>query len=234
MKARATKHAKQTTKHTSEKTLSAADFLPASHSLKALRAAAADCQGCQLYRRATQTVFGEGRASASLILIGETPGDQEDLTGHPFVGAAGRLLNEALAEAGIDRKTTYVTNAVKHFKWTPRGKRRLHAKPTSREIAACRPWLDAELNAVSARLIVCLGATAAQALLGKNFRVIRQRGEILPGPNETSILATYHPSAILRAPDDQRTQMRAEFVSDLQKAAAWLAKHSSQSAKQRR
>ena len=211
------------TSRSEQRGTSAADFLPASHSLTALRKAAAACEGCDLYRRATQTVFGEGPAKSQLMLIGETPGDLEDLAGHPFVGAAGRLLNEALAEVGIDRKTIYVTNAVKHFKWIARGKRRLHAKPTSREIAACRPWLDAELAAVQAKLVVCLGATAAQALLGKAFRVTRQRGEFVAGPDNRTILATYHPSAILRAPDDRRDEMRVEFLHDLKLAAEWLS-----------
>jgi len=156
----------------------AVDFLPAGRSLAALKRAAAVCEGCALYRRATQTVFGEGRGSASLMLIGEQPGDAEDLAGRPFVGPAGRLLDELLAAAGIRRQDVYVTNAVKHFKWTERGKRRLHAKPSSREIAACRPWLDAELKQVGPQLIVCLGATAAQQLLGASFRVTRDRGKL--------------------------------------------------------
>jgi uracil-DNA glycosylase family protein len=203
---------------------SAADFLPSQRSILALRKAAVHCEGCDLFRRGTQTVFGEGPPKARLMLIGETPGDQEDLAGHPFVGAAGRLLDETLAAVGIDRKRTYVTNAVKHFKWTPRGKRRLHGKPSSREIGACRPWLDAELEAISPQIIVCLGATAAQALLGKTFRVTRQRGELITDATGHNILATFHPSAILRAPEASRKVMREQFVSDLRIAAQWLAK----------
>jgi uracil-DNA glycosylase len=161
-----------------------------------------------------------------LILIGETPGDQEDAAGRPFVGSAGQLLDESLSEAGIAREQCYVTNAVKHFKWTPRGKKRLHAKPGSREITACRPWLEAELAIVRAPLIICLGATAAQALLGRDFRVTRQGGQILPGPGDRMVLATFHPSAILRAPrPDDRRRMRAEFVSHLQTAKDWPGEH---------
>jgi DNA polymerase len=213
------------TKARSTKPPGAGDFVPATHRISRLRVAAATCQGCDLFRRATQTVFGEGPPAARLMLVGETPGDQEDLAGHPFVGAAGRLLDELLAEAGIDRKKTYVTNAVKHFKWEPRGKRRLHAKPSSREIAACRPWLDAEIDSIEPALIVCLGATAAQALLGRQFRITRQRGKILPGDGGSAILATYHPAAVLRAPGDAaRHAMRGEMLSDLRKVADWLAK----------
>ena len=157
-------------------------FVPESRDLEELRAAAAECQGCELYKQATQTVFGEGPRDSRLMFVGETAGDQEDLAGRPFVGAAGQLLNDALAEVGIDRTTTYVTNVVKHFKWTPRGKRRLHAKPSSREIAACFPWLEGEIESVRPELIVCLGATAAQGLLGRDFRITRQRGEILESP----------------------------------------------------
>ncbi len=194
-----------------------------------LRAAAADCQGCDLYRHATQTVFGEGPARASaLMLVGETPGDQEDRAGHPFIGPAGAFLDAALAEAGIDRGACYVTNAVKHFKWTPRGKKRLHSKPSSREILACRPWLEAEIDVVAPRLIVCLGATAAQALLGRDFRITRSRGQILPSGNAAIVLATYHPSAVLRTPsEDDRHRMRDELVSDLQIARKWLASNGS-------
>jgi uracil-DNA glycosylase len=202
---------------------SAHEFVPDTRSLAKLRAAAEYCQGCELFRRATQMVFGEGPAHARLMLIGETPGDQEDRDGRPFVGAAGRLLDQSLAEAGIDRTTVYVTNAVKHFKWTPRGKKRLHAKPNSREVSACHPWLEAELAAVAPELIVCLGATAAQSLLGKSFRITRQRGEILSGFGPAPILATYHPSAELRTPEEERRrQMREEFTDDLRIAARWL------------
>ncbi len=160
------------------------------------------------------------------MLVGETPGDQEDLAGRPFVGAAGRLLDESLEAAGIDRQAVYVTNAVKHFKWTPRGKRRLHAKPSARETAACRPWLEAEIETIEPDLIVCLGATAAQALLGRTFRVTRERGRVLPR-EAWHVLATYHPSAILRAPDDAtRRAMRKQFVADLHVARVWLSKSS--------
>jgi uracil-DNA glycosylase len=210
----------QSTQHAS-----AASFVPETRSIGRLRAAAASCEGCDLFRRATQTVFGEGPRNARLMLVGETPGDQEDLAGHPFVGAAGRLLDELLSEAGIERQKTYVTNAVKHFKWEPRGKRRLHAKPSSREIAACHPWLEAEMASVEPELIVCLGATAAQTLLGRDFRITQQRGKILPGDGAAQILATYHPSAVLRAPDEEsRRSLRGEMLRDLKKAAAWLAK----------
>ncbi|HTU26358.1 MAG TPA: UdgX family uracil-DNA binding protein [Pirellulales bacterium] len=213
---------------TTAKGRSAAEFVPETHSLSKLRAAAAACEGCELFRRATQTVFGEGPAHASLMLVGETPGDQEDLSGHPFVGAAGRLLDELLAAAGIDRAETYVTNVVKHFKWEPRGKRRLHAKPSSREIAACRPWLDAELATVEPALIVCLGATAARALLGSGFRVTRERGKVLESERGEKILATYHPSAVLRTPDEARRHaMRDEMLADLHVAAEWLGKRGS-------
>jgi uracil-DNA glycosylase family protein len=200
-------------------------FVPETRSLTQLRTAAEGCQGCELFRNATQTVFGEGPAHARLMFVGETAGDQEDLAGRPFVGAAGRLLDEALAEVGIERETTYVTNIVKHFKWTPSGKRRLHSKPSSREIAACFPWLEAEIASVQPELIVCLGATAAQGLLGRDFRITRQRGQIMQSSWAEHVLATYHPAAILRAPgDDGRRAMRGEFISDLQLAADWMAK----------
>jgi DNA polymerase len=169
--------------------------------------------------RATQTVFGEGAVPAELMLIGEAPGDKEDEAGHPFVGPAGKLLDEALESAGIDRQHVYVTNAVKHFKWEVSGKRRLHAKPSSREIAACLPWLEAEIAVVSPKLIVCLGATAAQSLLGRTFRITRQRGEILTLPNDQSVISTWHPSSILRSPDaESRRKMRDELIRDLKAA----------------
>lgn len=209
----------QTSDVASEPT-SAADFLPDRLTLPQLRAAAANCQGCPLYRNATQTVFGDGRKTARLMLVGEQPGDQEDLEGKPFVGPAGALLHDALAEARIDEEDVYVTNAVKHFKWEPRGKRRLHAKPNSREITACRPWLEAEIEVVHPQVIVCLGATAAQSLLGREFRLTKSRGEIRLFQNETPTLATYHPSAVLRSPDrDARHQMRHLLVADLAMAA---------------
>ncbi|HEY4308434.1 MAG TPA: UdgX family uracil-DNA binding protein [Pirellulales bacterium] len=205
---------------------SAARFVPQTNSLAKLQAAAADCQGCDLYRRATQTVFGQGRAKAPLILIGETPGDAEDRAGRPFLGPAGRLLDEALADAGIDRADCYVTNAVKHFKWTPRGKKRLHSKPSSREILACRPWLEAELAILAPQLIVCLGATASQALLGRAFRITKSRGEVATSDSSGWVLATYHPSAVLRAPRPaDRHRMRSELVDDLKTACRWLATH---------
>src|SRR6266550_5058605 len=159
---------------------SAAEFFPSRKSLKAFRDAAADCKACDLWKRGTQTVFGEGPRRSEVLFVGEQPGNEEDLTGKPFVGPAGRLLDEALAAAGIDRSRVYVTNVVKHFKWEPRGKRRIHKKPNAREIAACRPWLDAEIELVKPRAIVCLGATAAQALLGRQFKVTKQRGQMIP------------------------------------------------------
>ncbi|HWB10357.1 MAG TPA: UdgX family uracil-DNA binding protein [Pirellulales bacterium] len=203
--------------------VSAADFLPERKTLASLRQAACDCRGCELYRHATQTVFGEGSPHARLILIGEQPGDREDIEGHPFVGPAGRLLDELLVAAGIDRDQVYVTNAVKHFKWTLRGKRRLHKKPGSREIAACRPWLSSEIEVIRPQGLICLGATAAQALLGPTFRITRRRGEIMKSDQANWIMATYHPSAVLRAPDEEsRRQMREELVGDLKSAAAAL------------
>lgn len=205
-----------------EKT-SARDFLPARMSLAALREKAPSCEGCELYERATQTVFGEGPPDASTMLVGEVPGDREDKAGKPFVGPAGRLLDEALEEAGINRAGVYVTNAVKHFSWEERGKRRLHKKPLWRHVQACRPWLEAEIAVVSPRLIVCLGATAAQALLGADFRITKSRGELLENPWSPLLMATYHPSAILRAPDKEDGQrMRGDFVADLRRAAAAL------------
>jgi uracil-DNA glycosylase len=203
----------------------AIDFVPHSRSISKLRAAAMTCEGCDLYRRATQIVFGEGVSHARLILVGEQPGDQEDRAGHPFVGVAGRFLDEALEAAGIDRSTTYVTNMVKHFKWIPRGTRRLHAKPSARGVTACRPWLEAEIAAIDPELMVFLGATAAQGLLGRAFRITRQRGELIAGKLAPWILATYHPAAILRAPEEaDRKRMRREFINDLQVAARHLAK----------
>jgi DNA polymerase len=202
---------------------SAAVFVPEQPSLPRLREAAAGCRACPLWETGTQTVFGEGSAGAAVMLVGEQPGDQEDRQGRPFVGPAGRLLDEALVEAGIDRGATYVTNAVKHFKWEPRGKRRIHAKPAWSELTACRPWLEAELAVVKPRVLVCLGATAAQSLLGKQFRVTKQRGEWIDSDLAELVTATIHPSAILRQRDaDARHAEMARFVDDLRKVAAVL------------
>jgi uracil-DNA glycosylase len=203
------------------------DLLPERPTLSAVREVAARCKACDLYKRGTQTVFGEGPPKADVMLVGEQPGDAEDLAGHPFVGPAGRLLDSALEEAGIDRTRVYVTNVVKHFKWEPRGKRRIHAKPNAAEISACRPWLETEIALVKPRVLVCLGATAAQALLGKSFRVSRQRGELVPSSLAPVVTATVHPSSILRAPDDaaRREEMR-RFVQDLRKIARATAKAS--------
>jgi DNA polymerase len=199
----------------------AAVLVPERATLARLRQAAACCRACHLWEHATQTVFGEGEPGAKLMLVGEQPGDTEDKKGRPFVGPAGRLLDQALAEIGLDRREVYVTNVVKHFKWKPRGARRIHEKPTAREIAACRPWLDAEIAVVRPEVIVCLGATAAQTLIGRSFRVTASRGELLPSPLARFVIATIHPSSLLRAPDEE--QRRAgihRFVADLAKAAA--------------
>lgn len=199
--------------------------IPPNTSIAILQKAAKTCKACDLWRNATQTVFGEGPRSATVILIGEQPGDMEDRAGHPFVGPAGRILDDALQQTGIDRSQVYVTNVVKHFKWEPaeRGKRRIHKKPRNDEIQACRPWLDAELQAVHPKVVVCLGASAAQSLLGRNFRVSKQRGELVPSNLAPHVLATVHPSSILRAPDDEarHAQMRA-FVDDMKKVAALI------------
>ncbi|HTF37021.1 MAG TPA: UdgX family uracil-DNA binding protein [Blastocatellia bacterium] len=195
---------------------SAESLIPEKPTLAGLQEAAANCKACDLWENATQTVFGEGKRRAKVLFIGEQPGNDEDLQGRPFVGPAGRLLDQALEETGIDRRQTYVTNVVKHFKWEPRGKRRIHKKPNSTEIQACRPWLEAEIAAVKPRVIVCLGATAAQTLLGKEFRVSRQRGQPIPSPLAHIVIATVHPSSILRAPDEQsrRSEMQ-HFIDDL-------------------
>jgi len=205
----------------------AAERIPDRPTLDKLRAAAKDCQACDLWRLGTQTVFGEGRPRANLMLVGEQPGDAEDLAGHPFVGPAGKLLNRALQDAGIDRADVYVTNVVKHFKWEPRGKRRIHKKPNAREIAACRPWLDIEIALVKPRAIVCLGATAAQSLLGRQFRVTADRGAFVTSPLAPLVMATVHPSSILRAPDDEtRRDELKRFTADLRKVArALTSKH---------
>ena len=200
--------------------MTAERFLPEKLNLRSLTRAAADCEGCDLYKRATQTVFGEGPAGAPLVLIGEAPGDREDILGHPFVGPAGRLLDDALEEAGIHRKQVYVTNAVKHFKWEPRGKRRLHKKPSARELKACRPWLDAELEVIQPDVVVCLGATAAQQLFGRDFRITKQHGQWRAVESCESCMATWHPSAVLRVPQESaRHKMREELVADLTIAA---------------
>jgi uracil-DNA glycosylase len=199
---------------------SAAVHLPDRPSLPALREAVQTCRGCALYRNATQAVFGEGARAADVMLVGEQPGDSEDREGRPFVGPAGRLLDRALEEVGIDRAATYVTNVVKHFKWQGRGKRRIHQKPNWTEMTACRPWLDAELAVVQPRVLVCLGATAAQALLGRQFRVTRSRGELVDSPLAELVTATVHPSSILRA-EDRETEYAA-FVADLKQVAKHL------------
>src|SRR5215210_5743364 len=179
------------------------DLLPERPALPKVREIAAGCKACDLYKRGTQTVFGEGPPRAEIMLVGEQPGDAEDLAGHPFVGPAGRLLDRALEEAGIDRRIVYVTNVVNNFKWEPRGKRRIHAKPNAAEVSACRPWLETEIALVKPEVLVCLGATAAQALLGKTFKVSRQRGEPVQSTLAPIVTATVHPSSILRAPDDE-------------------------------
>ena len=198
----------------------AAPLIPDRPTLKKLREAAAGCKACPLWENATQTVFGEGSPDAEVVLVGEQPGDQEDLAGRPFVGPAGRLLDQGLEEAGIERKLAYVTNVVKHFKWQPRGKRRIHQKPNAAEIAACRPWLDAELALLKPKVLVCLGATAAQALLGRQFRVSKDRGVPVESDLAPVVMATVHPSSILRS--DDREQEMAMFVEDLRRVAEAL------------
>jgi uracil-DNA glycosylase len=201
----------------------AAPLVPDRPSLPSLREAAAGCKACPLWEGATQTVFGEGARTAEIVFVGEQPGDVEDREGRPFVGPAGRVFDDALADAGIDRKLAYVTNAVKHFKWQARGKRRIHQKPNAAELAACRPWLDAELAVVEPRVLVLLGATAAQALLGRGFRVTRERGVPVDSELAPNVLATVHPSSILRAPDETvRREAYAAFVADLRVVAKLL------------
>ena len=191
--------------------------------LPALREAAAGCRACDLYKTGTQTVFGEGAEHARVMFVGEQPGDREDREGKPFVGPAGRVLDEALEEAGIDRRHVYITNAVKHFKWKQQGKRRLHQRPNAAEITACRPWLDAEIAVVKPHLLVPLGATAAQALLGRDFRVSVQRGQLIERPGQPPMMATVHPSSILRAPDDETREIETRaFVQDLRRVAQHL------------
>ena len=196
----------------------AASLIPPRPTLSKLREAAAGCTACDLYKTGTQTVFGEGQPSSLIMLIGEQPGDKEDLAGRPFVGPAGALLDKSLQEAGIDRSKVYVTNVVKHFKWEPRGKRRIHKKPNAVEITACRPWLQAELSVIKPRAIICLGSTAAQAIIGPKFRVSVQRGQFVQSDLAEYVTATVHPSSILRAPSDEARRLeRARFVEDLRK-----------------
>jgi uracil-DNA glycosylase len=206
-------------------TRSAAPFVPDSTSLRTLAAAAHECHGCDLYKTATQVVFGTGPRTARVVFVGEQPGDQEDRQGAPFVGPAGALLDKALEEAGIPRSDVYVTNAVKHFKWEPRGKRRIHKKPRASEIKACRPWLEAELRAIKPAVVVCLGASAAQSVLGPHFKLMQHRGEVLPGTltDARHVVATLHPSAVLRAPDSEgRRAAFTMLVDDLRVVAQVL------------
>ena len=199
---------------------------PDTLSLSAAREAAAHCTACHLYKRATQTVFGEGSKRAAMMLVGEQPGDYEDVAGKPFVGPAGKIMDRALEDAGIDRSKVYVTNAAKHFKWEPRGKRRIHQKPNSREIAACRPWLEAELRIVKPNLVVAMGATAAQTIFGPTFRVTRERGKVLSSKLAPRVLATVHPSSLLRQPDEaSRVREYKHFVSDLRVAVRAAGEH---------
>lgn len=205
----------------------AARLIPEKLTLPKLREAAAGCQACDLWKKGTQTVFGEGALHASVMLVGEQPGDREDLAGHPFVGPAGRILDEALAAAGIDRSEVYVTNVVKHFNWVPaeRGKRRIHKKPRYSEIKACQPWLDAEIALTRPQVIICLGATAAQSLLGRDFSVMRQRAQFVESPLAPYVMATVHPSSILRARNEaSRREQKQAFIADLQVAAAQIRK----------
>lgn len=200
-------------------------WLPEKPTLPRLREAAAGCKGCDLWQRGTQTVFGEGSAHARVMMVGEQPGDKEDLQGRPFVGPAGAVLDKALAEAGIDRNDVYVTNIVKHFKWEPRGKRRIHKKPNALEISACRPWLEAEIAVTRPEVVVLLGATAAQGILGRDFRVTQHRGEWVSSDVAPFVLATVHPSSILRAPDDEsRHEEMRKFVADLKTVARQIHK----------
>ena len=205
---------------------SAAELIPPRTGLPGLKKAARDCKACPLWKTATQTVFGEGSRDARVLLVGEQPGDREDIEGRPFVGPAGKLLDACLEEAGIDRSKAYVTNVVKHFKWEPRGKKRIHQKPDSSEIAACRPWLDAELALLRPKVLVCLGATAAQALLGRTFRVTKSRGVFVPSSLAPYVTATVHPSSILRAPDAAARELETRaFVRDLEKISRVLEKN---------
>lgn len=209
----------------SDTELSALLFIPPTADLSALREASAGCRGCPLYKNATQTVFGEGELSSRVLFVGEQPGNDEDLSGHPFVGPAGKLFNEALEAAGIDRSTAYVTNTVKHFKWEAKGQRRIHKKPSSREIAACLPWLEREIALIQPEVLVCLGATAAQSLLGRDFKVTQRRGIVIATPLAPNAIATIHPSAILRqlTSEDRKREMD-QFIADLKVAASLLGK----------
>jgi len=201
-----------------QKERSAAPLVPLKPTQKNLQEAAAGCKACDLWKRGQQTVFGEGARHAKVMFVGEQPGFQEDIEGHPFVGPAGKMLDRALVEAGIDREKTYVTNVVKHFKWRPQGKRHMHEKPNATEIAACRPWLDAEIALLKPEVIVCLGATAAQTLLGNDFRVTKQRGQFIESPLAPHVMATVHPSSLLRAPDEEtRHRETKRFVEDLKR-----------------
>ena len=206
-----------------EKPSSAAPFVPSSTRLKTLEAAAEKCRGCELYKAATQVVFGAGPKKARVMFVGEQPGDQEDRQGEPFVGPAGAILDKALADAGIPRERVYLTNAVKHFKWEPRGKRRIHKKPRMSEVKACRPWLEAELRAVQPAVVVCLGATAAQSMMGASFKLMKERGQVVSSPIAPRLVATIHPSAVLRAPDSEGRRAAYEMlVADLKVVAKAL------------
>jgi len=201
--------------------VTAAEYIPSHPTVKKLQIAAAECKACDLWKSGTQTVFGEGKPSSTVMFIGEQPGDKEDLSGRPFVGPAGGLLDKALEEAGIDRSKVYVTNVVKHFKWEPRGKRRIHKKPNAIEINACMPWLQSEINLVKPRAIICLGSTAAQAVIGAKFRVSIQRGQFVKSPLAEFVTATVHPSSILRAPSDEARRFETlRFIDDLKKIRA--------------
>ena len=202
----------------------AAELVPARPTIPSLQSAAQGCRACELWQKGTQTVFGEGRSAADVMLVGEQPGDKEDIAGRPFVGPAGHLLDTALEEAGIDRRRAYVTNVVKHFNWVPRGKRRIHRKPNMSHITACRPWLEAEIDVVKPRALVCLGATAAQAILGRDFKVSQQRGELVECDLAPMVTATVHPSSLLRVPPDVDRDAEIErFVADLRRVAGYLA-----------
>jgi uracil-DNA glycosylase len=209
----------------------AAPLIPENASIESLRRVAAGCRACDLWKLGTQTVFGEGGSHARVMLVGEQPGDQEDLQGRPFVGPAGRVLDYALAEAGIDREETYVSNAVKLFKWEPRGKRRIHKKPNAVEISACKPWLEAEISVLKPQVIVCMGATAAQALLGRDFRVSTQRGQLISSGYAPYVLATVHPSSLLRAPDEETRKIEMQrFIDDFKRVAVIIRKLPNQGA----